>query len=81
VKPSVTAASADAGPAFVSVSASPWAYVLVDGVERGESPVVELEVRPGRHVIRAVNPLMGSDETAVELTPGQRWSWKAQPHR
>lgn len=61
------------------MASSPWGYVFIDGVNRGETPL-DVEVAPGRHVVRVVNPRAGADETSVELEPGRRWTWKAKPH-
>jgi hypothetical protein len=50
-------------------------------VRRGETPLVDVEVAPGRHVVRVHNPMVGDDTALVELEPGKHWSWKAKLHR
>jgi serine/threonine protein kinase len=75
------AAPASKAPGFVTVTSSPWAFVYVDGVDRGEAPLTKVRLRPGRHVFRAVNPLVGTDEVDVDLAPGEHRSWNARPHR
>jgi tRNA A-37 threonylcarbamoyl transferase component Bud32 len=72
---------ASKAPGVVTVTSSPWAFVYVDGVDRGEAPLTEVRLRPGRHVFRAVNPHVGTDEAQVDLAPGEHWSWNARPHR
>jgi serine/threonine protein kinase len=79
--PAVRTARAHPSPAVVSITSSPWAFVQVDGVDRGEAPLSDVQLPPGRHVFRAVNPHVGTDETRVDLAPGQRWSWNARPQR
>ncbi|MFL5303224.1 MAG: PEGA domain-containing protein, partial [Anaeromyxobacteraceae bacterium] len=79
--PAVRVARAHPSPAVVTITSSPWAFVQVDGVDRGEAPLTEVRLPPGRHVFRAVNPHVGTDETRVDLAPGQRWSWNARPRR
>jgi predicted Ser/Thr protein kinase len=46
-----------------------WCSVWIDGVERGNRRNERLEVTPGRHVVRCVNPA-GEWTQEVEVAPG-----------
>jgi hypothetical protein len=54
VKPSETAPAAEQG--FLTVAADPFGEVYIDGVDAGQTPLVEYAVRPGRHTIRIEHP-------------------------
>jgi len=57
----------------LDVNAVPWARVYVDGQFRGETPVQNLILRPGRHRLRLVNPKHGlSRELVVRIRAGER---------
>lgn len=47
------------GAAFLSVDATPWGTVTLDGKPRGDTPVVELKVSAGEHLLRVENPETG----------------------
>jgi serine/threonine-protein kinase len=38
--------------AFLTIAADPFGQVYIDGVDAGQTPLVEYAVRPGRHTIR-----------------------------
>ena len=59
----------------VVVHATPWAYVTIDGVEAGETPL-ERPVPARRHRLHAHHPTLGDDEAVVTVAPGQRVVWK-----
>jgi serine/threonine-protein kinase len=59
----------------ISVHATPWAYVTIDGAAAGETPI-ERTLPPGLHRLRARHPTLGDDEIRVNLAPGQRYVWK-----
>jgi len=61
--------------ATLSVHASPWATISVDGTKVGDTPV-ELQLPPGRHRVRAEHPRAGSDEVELDLAPGERRAWR-----
>jgi hypothetical protein len=52
---------ARSGDGILFVNAEPWAWVLVGGVEQGDTPL-ELRLPAGRHPVR----LVGGDGVAVE---------------
>ncbi len=51
-------------PVRVSINATPWAIVSVDGREIGETPLAGIELEPGRHVFSARMP----DGTTLQQT-------------
>jgi serine/threonine-protein kinase len=65
------AAPADTTPGHLRIGATPWCTVTVDGVGRGQTPVVGLSLPPGTHRIACINPERGTQERTVTLAPGQ----------
>jgi hypothetical protein len=63
------------GDGSISVHATPWAYVTIDGAAAGETPI-ERPLPSGLHRLRAQHPTLGNDEILVNLKPGQRYVWK-----
>ena len=63
------------GEGSISVHATPWAYVTIDGAAAGETPI-ERTLPSGLHRLRARHPTLGDDEIRVNLAPGQRYVWK-----
>jgi serine/threonine-protein kinase len=61
----------DNTPGRLTVGATPWCTVTVDGVGRGQTPVVGLSLPPGSHRIACINPERGTQERSVTLGPGQ----------
>jgi PEGA domain-containing protein len=51
-EPRRRAASAVAAQSFLTIASDPFGQVYVDGVDAGQTPVVEYAVQPGRHTIR-----------------------------
>jgi len=41
---------------YLTIDASPFGEVYIDGVDVGQTPVVEYAVPPGRHAIRIEHP-------------------------
>jgi len=37
---------------FLTIAADPFGQVYIDGVDAGQTPLVEYAVKPGRHTIR-----------------------------
>ncbi|MFO0599716.1 MAG: serine/threonine-protein kinase [Myxococcaceae bacterium] len=60
-KPSKT--EEPARPAYVSIDATPWGQVTVDGKKRGDTPVLELRLSAGEHQLKVVNPETGKSAT------------------
>ncbi len=51
VKPRQAARAAEA-QGFLTIAADPFGEVFIDGVDAGQTPLVEYAVKPGRHTIR-----------------------------
>ncbi|HVH05057.1 MAG TPA: hypothetical protein VNE71_03550, partial [Myxococcota bacterium] len=66
------AEAAAAEPARLDVNAIPWAEVRVDGRAVGETPIFELRLAPGPHVIDLRNSPLGVERRmSVDLAPGE----------
>jgi len=65
-----TATMAPAGPTGLKIGVLPWGEVFVDGRSRGNAPV-EVELRPGSHLVRVVGPGGREDEQRVRVTSGR----------
>jgi len=60
-------------PAYLTINATPWADVYVDGQAVGQTPIGTLEVEPGTHTIRLVCPPLEAEQTkTVTVGPGER---------
>jgi PEGA domain len=55
----------------LSVNATPWAEVWVDGNRIGETPVGNLPMRAGQHEIVFRNPKTGEKKQTIVVKPGQ----------
>jgi len=55
----------------ISVNASPWAEVLVDGVSAGQTPVGNLPAKAGTHEVVFRHPKFGEKKQTVVVKPGQ----------
>ena len=72
--PTPTPGPAVAGKAVVSIDASPWGQVSLDGKPLGDTPLVDLKVAAGEHQLKVSNPETGKSNT-------QRLALKAGEHR
>jgi serine/threonine-protein kinase len=71
--PSLVSARSD--PAIVDCNARPYAAVWIDGVRRGETPLVGVSLSAGEHTVRLVHDPSGREwTTRVTLSPGERRS-------
>ena len=62
-------AAPPSGPRL-SVNATPWASIRLDGTEVGETPLGELRLTPGSHVVSATLPDGRVIERTVEAKAG-----------
>jgi hypothetical protein len=53
------------------VNAEPWGRVAVDGRDIGETPVLGLRIRPGRHRIRVTSQGLAPRLRVVTMRPGE----------
>ena len=59
-------------PAHLDVNAIPWAHVRIDGVARGETPLLGLTLPAGSHQLELTNePLGARRDVRIELRPGE----------
>jgi len=60
--------------AYLTINATPWADVYIDGRKVGQTPIGNLEVEPGvEHTVRLVCPPLEAERTiTVTLAPGQK---------
>jgi serine/threonine-protein kinase len=60
------------GPGAVTIAATPWCNVSIDGRAVGETPVVNHALPSGRHTITCTNPELNVTRTrSVEVSPGE----------
>jgi hypothetical protein len=72
VKPGATArVSVPLPDGTISVNATPWADVLVDGVSAGQTPVGNLAAKAGTHEVSFHHPKFGDKKLSVVVKPGQ----------
>lgn len=69
--PAVTSAPATP-PGKLDVRVRPWATVVVDGREVGQTPFRPISLAPGKHTVRLTNPELQHDEQfEVEVRAGE----------
>jgi len=57
--------------AFVVISASPWASVMLDGEVLGVTPLEDtLAIEPGKHELVFINPMFPEHTRQVDIQPG-----------
>jgi hypothetical protein len=58
--------------ARLDLNATPWAHVRIDGRDRGDTPLLDVELPVGPHRVELINePLGVRREVTVELHPGE----------
>ena len=57
-------------PTYLSVNATPWGSVFLDGRELGQTPVSDVQIEPGRHVLRVERDQHVPYESVIEVAPG-----------
>jgi serine/threonine-protein kinase len=73
---SIATPSAQSGDGVLSVIATPWAEVYVDGAKIGETPR-EMRLGAGNYRLKATNPNLGIRETTITIQAGKRKVWNA----
>jgi len=66
--------SAETGDGLLSVNATPWAALVVDGRPVGDTPR-EVRLPAGPHHVRVDHPRLGAVEATVEIVAGRRTGW------
>jgi serine/threonine-protein kinase len=71
--PSVAAAPATSGSdGALRVNSRPWSQVYVDGRLVGNTPLLNLPLRAGKHKVKLVNPELGmSKQMTVQIDKGK----------
>jgi serine/threonine-protein kinase len=62
------------GEGILSVNATPWASLVVDGRRVGDTPR-ELRLPAGPHRVRVDHPRLGAVEATLEIVAGRRTGW------
>jgi eukaryotic-like serine/threonine-protein kinase len=72
-RPSAAAAAKPSGPpGFITIDSSPvYAVISIDGKSYGETPLVRLELSPGRHLVHAVAPSGATRDVRISIEPGK----------
>ncbi len=71
---SIRTPSAASGDGVLTVVATPWAQVAIDGRDIGETPR-ELRLGAGTYRVRASHPALGIREHSVTIKAGKRMIW------
>jgi len=59
-------------PGKITIDSQPvYATITVDGRNLGDTPLVGIELAPGRHSVRAVSPSGGVQTSAITIEPGK----------
>ena len=59
-------------PGFVTIDSSPvYATIAIDGKGYGETPLIHLELPPGRHFVHAVSPSGSTHNLVVTIESGK----------
>ena len=68
----VPAARPSGPPGFITIDSSPvYAVIYIDGKRHGETPLVRIELSPGRHVVHAVAPSGATRDVRITIEPGK----------
>ena len=72
-KPAPRAPARPTGPpGFVTIDSTPvYAVIYVDGKNYGETPLVNLELSPGRHLVHAVAPSGATRDVRIAIESGK----------
>ena len=59
-------------PGYITIDSSPmYATIYIDGKNYGETPVVRIELSPGRHVVHAVAPSGAARDVRIAIEAGK----------
>ena len=59
-------------PGFITIDSSPvYAVIYIDGKNLGETPLVRLELPPGRHIVHAVAPSGATRDVRIVIESGK----------
>ncbi|MGN6108885.1 MAG: protein kinase domain-containing protein [Kofleriaceae bacterium] len=58
-------------PGYITIDAKPYAVIFIDGKRHGETPLVQLKLPPGKHVVRAVSRSGASRTFSISIESGK----------
>ena len=71
-QPAAAAARPSGPPGFITIDSSPvYAVIYIDGKNFGETPLVRVELSPGRHVVHAVAPSGATRDVRIVIESGK----------
>jgi eukaryotic-like serine/threonine-protein kinase len=71
-RPSAPAARPSGPPGFITIDSAPvYATIYIDGKSYGETPLVRLELSPGRHAVHAVSPSGATRDVRIAIESGK----------
>jgi len=74
-QPAVAEPAPEAQPGLLNFDSDPWAQVFLDTKELGTTPLRQVSLPPGRHVLTLRNPELGISTTyVVNVPPGGKVS-------
>jgi hypothetical protein len=60
-------------PGYLDINSNPWVKVIIDGKQRGETPLEDIMLSPGRHQLRLINSQFQISRTyIIHIKAGQR---------
>jgi serine/threonine-protein kinase len=71
-RPAPPAARPSGPPGFITIDSTPvYAVIYIDGKSYGETPLVRVELSPGRHVVHAVAPSGATRDVKIVIESGK----------
>jgi hypothetical protein len=59
-------------PGFITIDSSPvYSVIYVDGKKLGETPLVHIQLPPGKHAVKAVSPSGAIRTTSITIESGK----------
>lgn len=59
-------------PGFITIDSAPvYATIYIDGRNLGETPLIHVELAPGKHAVRAVSPSGATHNLSITIQPGK----------
>jgi serine/threonine-protein kinase len=77
----VNAGGAETSPGLLNLDASPWANITLDGRSLGDTPLSNVRVSPGAHVIVGTNPENGKTvRRSITVVAGRTQALRLDMH-
>lgn len=59
-------------PGHITIDSSPvYAHIVIDGKSLGDTPLVNIELAPGKHVVKATSASGSTRTLAIQIEPGK----------